>query len=142
MTRHDDAGTRQRQRQLAGVLLAGAGLFDALAGIGDVDDDPYVVVTREGMFHLDVSGWMWAHLVTAVLMLSAGLLLFTGRRWSLRLAAAAAIVGIGVHLMVLPYQPLWALIVIGLAVAALRLLWRCRPGDRRPEVSAGDRSAR
>lgn len=129
MARHDDAGTRHRQRQLAGVLLVGAGLFDAISGVGDVDDDPYVVVTREGVFHLDVTGWMWAHLVTAALMGVAGLLLLAGRRWSLRLAAAAAIVGIGLHLIVLPYQPLWALIVIGLAVAALRLLWRGRAGE-------------
>lgn len=129
MTRQDDAGTRHRQRQLAGVLLVGAGLFDAISGLGDVDDDPYVVVTREGVFHLDVTGWMWAHLVTAALMGVAGLLLLAGRRWSLRLAAAAAIVGIGLHLIVLPYQPLWALIVIGLAVAALRLLWRGRAGE-------------
>ncbi|MGW5668381.1 DUF7144 family membrane protein [Micromonospora sp. NPDC003776] len=129
MTRHDDAGTRRRQRQLAGVLLVGAGLFDAVSGVGDVGDDPYVVVTREGIFHLDVTGWMWAHLVTAVLMGAAGLLLLARWRWSLRLAAAAAIVGIGLHLIVLPYQPLWALIVIGLAVAALRLLWRGRVGE-------------
>ncbi|MCW3845410.1 hypothetical protein ONA70_35640 [Micromonospora yasonensis] len=142
MARHDDADLRHRQRILAAVLLTGAGLFDALAGVSDVDDDPYVVVDQEGLFRIDVSGWMWAHLVAAVLMVAAGLLLFTGRRWTLRLAAGVAVVGIGIHLAVLPYQPVWALMVIGLAVAALRLLWRCRSGPRAGGVSLSDRPSR
>ncbi|MFE9689884.1 hypothetical protein [Micromonospora sp. NPDC005806] len=142
MTTQDDAGRRNRQRMLAAVLLTGAGLFDALAGVSDVYDDPYVVLTREGMFRLDVSGWMWAHLGAAVLMVAAGPLLLTGRRWSHGLAAVAAIVGIAIHLVVLPYQPLWALLVLGLAVAALRLLWHARPRARSDEVSASRRPSR
>ena len=61
-----------RRPVLAGVLLAGAGLFDALSGLGDLDDDPYVVVTRSGLYHLDLTGWMWAHLVTGVVMVAGG----------------------------------------------------------------------
>lgn len=126
-----------RRPVLAGVLLAGAGLFDALSGLGDLDDDPYVVVTRSGLYHLDLTGWMWAHLVTGVVMVAGGVLAFSGRRWPVRLAGAAAVVGLGFHLLVLAFQPLSAVLVIGLAVAALRLLWQCRDDSGERVISAG-----
>ncbi|MEV0153370.1 hypothetical protein AB0H57_06455 [Micromonospora sp. NPDC050686] len=136
MTGHEEAELRKRRLMLAGLLLAGAGLFDALAATDDFHGDPYVVVTSEGVFHLDVTGWVWAHLVTAALVLTAGLLLFTGRHWALRLAAAAAVANIALHVVVLPYRPLWALMVIGLAVGALRLLWHCRSRAAPDEVTS------
>ncbi|MBY8873516.1 hypothetical protein K7640_16900 [Micromonospora sp. PLK6-60] len=141
MTGYEGAELRKRRRRLAGLLLAGAGLFDALAAVGDVHGDPYVVVTQEGVFHVDVTGWVWAHLVAAVLMLTAGLLLFTGWAWAIRLAAVVAVADIAVHLIVLPYQPFWSLMVVGLAVGALRLLWHCRSRAAPDEVTPVGRPA-
>ncbi|MEU5721034.1 hypothetical protein [Micromonospora sp. NPDC047738] len=142
MTQSDDVRTRDRQRMLAGVLLAGGGLADAVSGVTDLDDDPYVVITKEGLYHLDLTGWLWAHLVTGILMVLGGVLLFSGRRWSIRFAAVVAVVGIGLHVLLLPFRPIWALMVIGLAVAALVLLRRCRRETPSEPVNSAGRFPR
>ncbi|MEU3454860.1 hypothetical protein ABZ671_14840 [Micromonospora sp. NPDC006766] len=146
MTQHDedDARLRNRQRMLAGLLLAGGGLFDGLAGVSDLREDKYVVESQEGLHHLDLTGWSWAHEATGVLMVVAGILiLFTARPWSVRLAAVAAVAAIVLHLITFPFEPFWAVVVIGLAVAALRLLWLCRrPRRSANAVSSADRSSR
>ncbi|MFD2766242.1 DUF7144 family membrane protein [Micromonospora eburnea] len=143
MTRHDEVHLRDRQRRLAAILLVGAGFFDGLAGINTLNVDKYVVESRQGLLDLDLTGWSWAHEATGALMVVSGLLLFTARPWSIRLAAAAAVIGILLHLILLPFETIWAVIVIGLAVAVLRLLWLCR---RRPtpadDVSSAGRPAR
>ncbi|MEV0805042.1 hypothetical protein [Micromonospora sp. NPDC050200] len=141
--RHDEAHMRDRQRMLAGVLLAGAGVLDAVAGVTDLDDDPYVVITQEGLYHLDLTGWLWAHVVTGVLMvLGGGILLIVGRRWSIRFVWAVAVVGIALQVSLLPFQPVWALMVIGLLMAALVLLRRCRRETPRDEVNSAGRPSR
>ncbi|MEU2613901.1 hypothetical protein ABZ570_20290 [Micromonospora sp. NPDC007271] len=138
MTQHDETRLRCRRRRLAGALLAGSGLFDGLAGASDLDDDRYVVDGPEGLLHLDLTGWSWAHLGITVLVVLGGVLLFTTRPWSVRLAAVAAVATILLHLVMLPFEPGWAVISIGLAVAALRLLWLVR----RPSARADDVSGR
>ncbi len=143
MTQHDEAHLSSRRRRLAAVLLAGAGLFDGLAGVSDLYDDKYVVEGQEGLLHLDLTGWSWAHEATGALMVVAGALLFTGRPWSVWFAGAAAVAGIVLHLITFPYEPIWAVIVIGLALAALRLLWLCwRHGARSDAVSPAGRPSR
>ncbi|MEU5938983.1 hypothetical protein ABZ807_07290 [Micromonospora sp. NPDC047548] len=138
-----ETGTPGRRPVLAGVLLTAAGFFDGLSGLGDLADDRYVVFTRDGLYHLDLTGWAWAHLATGLLLVVGGLLVLSGRRWSVRLAAAAAVVGIVFHLLVIAYEPLWALMVIGLATAVLWLLRRRpRPEDAGGEVSEAGRSVR
>ncbi|SBT53421.1 DUF7144 family membrane protein [Micromonospora narathiwatensis] len=143
MTRHDEAHVKHRQRMLAAVLLAGIGVFDTLEGLSDVDDDPYVVENPEGLLRLDITGWTWAHVVSSILLAVAGLLLLTGRRWSVRLAALAALASLLIHLIMLPFEPVWSAIVIGMIVAALRLLWLSRrPPARAGEVRSADRLSR
>ncbi|MCW3813790.1 hypothetical protein ONA91_04880 [Micromonospora sp. DR5-3] len=142
MTQHDEARMRNRQRMLAAVLLAGGGLADAVSGITDLDDDPYVVITKEGLYHLDLTGWLWAHLVTGVLMVLGGVLLFSGRRWSVWFAALVAVLGVAMHVVLLPFRPVWALMVIGLAVAALVLVRRCRRQTPSDQVNSTGRSSR
>ncbi|MFU8875314.1 hypothetical protein [Micromonospora sp. SL4-19] len=145
MTQPDEAQLPGRQRMLAGVLLAGAGLFDAISGVTDLSNDQYVVFTPEGIYHVDVvdvTGWMWAHMATGALMVLGGILLVSGRRWSIRFAAAVAVGGIGLHLILLPFHPVWAVLVIGLAVATLVLLVRCRRGTPRGEVNPTGRPFR
>lgn len=118
---------RERRRRLAALLLAGSGLYDCLSSIDDLNDDQFVLITREGLYRLDVSGWMWGQLVVGVLMVLAGILLLPGRRWMLRFAAVVAVGALALHVLLFPYRPVTALLVIGLSVGALRLLWRCRP---------------
>ncbi|MFJ8686006.1 DUF7144 family membrane protein [Micromonospora wenchangensis] len=120
-----------RSLLLAGGLLVGAGIFDVLSGIGDVDSgDVYVSLHAHGLVFYDLTGWAWLHVASGVLLVATGLVVaFARRRW----VTAAMVVGMAVvvvHLLFAPYHPVEALIVVGLTLAAVRLVVRHRRGDR------------
>ncbi|MFG1845704.1 DUF7144 family membrane protein [Micromonospora carbonacea] len=126
-----DGGTNERPLVLAGILLGGAGVFDVLAGVGDLVGDPYVSIESGAMYHYDVTGWAWASLAAGVLLVVAGALVPLGRRWSARLALFAVAAAVATHLLILTYHPLRVLIVLGLALAAARLVLRQRRSPTR-----------
>ncbi|WDZ87668.1 DUF7144 family membrane protein [Micromonospora cathayae] len=113
--------------RLAAALLGSAGLVDILAGVSELDIDPYLVVTDEGLVRLDVTGWLWLHVGTGSLALVAALVVLTGRRWAWWVGVVAAVAAGAVNLLFLPYHPLRAALVLGLYLAAARLVLRSRP---------------
>ncbi|WP_433528855.1 DUF7144 family membrane protein [Micromonospora sp. CA-263727] len=119
-----DHGARHRGLLLAGVLLAGAGIFDAIAGIADLTTHQYVSLATGGIHEHDITGWAALHLVVGMLTAVAGALVPLGRRWSSWLGVAAATIFIALHLVYLMYHPIQAVIVVGLALAAVRLIRR------------------
>ncbi|MBO4159503.1 DUF7144 family membrane protein [Micromonospora antibiotica] len=138
--------TRQPDRSLllAGGLLVGAGLFDVLSGIGDVDSgDVYVSLHADGLVFYDLTNWAWLHVASGVLLVATGLVTAFGRR---RWGTAALVVGaavVVVHVLFAPYHPIEALIVVGLVLAALRLVVRHRRGNRDDvRVRTADRPSR
>ncbi|MEU1752183.1 hypothetical protein ABZ436_05930 [Micromonospora matsumotoense] len=120
-----------RSLLLAGGLLVGAGIFDLLSGIGDVDSgDVYASLHADGLVLYDLTGWAWLHVASGVLLVVTGLVIALSRgRW----VTAALVVGVAVvvvHLLFAPYHPIEALIVVGLTLAAVRLAVRHRRGTR------------
>lgn len=125
------AGVPRSTNRLAAALLAGAGLVDVLSGVSEVDVDPYLVVTDAGLHRLDLTGWIWLHLSAGTLVLLAALAVLTGRRWARLAGLGTAGVAVVVNLLLLPYQPLRALLVLGLYLAAVRLIVRPGPAAGR-----------
>ena len=134
---------------LAGGLLAGAGLVDVISAWAYTAADPFVVETRQGVYRMDITGWAWLHVAIGVAVTLAGLLVLTGRRWTVPLAVGAAALAVAVDLLLLPYAPVRALLVVALDGAAVRLLLRGRraatvpvparlSGPRRPGPSSPD----
>ncbi|MCX4469163.1 hypothetical protein OOK41_02335 [Micromonospora sp. NBC_01655] len=119
-----DDGAGGRPLLLAAVLLGGAGIFDVLGGVGELTGDPYVSIEGGGMYHYDITGWAWLHLAAGALAAGAGVLVPLDRRWSARLALVAVAALVASHLLVLTYHPIQTVIVIGLALAAARLVLR------------------
>ncbi|WP_420116878.1 DUF7144 family membrane protein [Micromonospora sp.] len=120
-----------RSLLLAGGLLVGAGIFDVLSGIGDVDSgDVYVSLHADGLVFYDLTDWAWLHVASGVLLVASGLVVaFARRRWVTAAMVVGAVVVV-VHLLFAPYHPIEALIVVGLTLAAVRLVVRQRRGDR------------
>lgn len=109
-----------------------------------MDDDPYVVERGEGFFLVDVTGWSWAHVAVGALTTFIGLLLFAPHRWSVRFAVVVAAGSVVVHAIMVPFEPVWSVIVIAVVLAALRLLWLSRrlPAPADDEVRAAGRPSR
>ncbi|QOC92019.1 DUF7144 family membrane protein [Micromonospora craniellae] len=125
MTRND---VRARALLLAGVLLGVAGIFDAVAAGADLTSDPYVSIGSGAVHQHDVTAWVWLRLVAGVGTALAGALVPLGRRWSAWLALAAVAVFVVLHLLLFTYHPVQTVLVLGPALAAVRLVLLHRAG--------------
>ncbi|WP_446213346.1 DUF7144 family membrane protein [Micromonospora sp. IBSANI012] len=132
---------------LAGTLLAISGLVDLLSAWATTTVDPFVVQTSRGMYLVDITGWAWLHVAIGAAVTLAGLAAATGRRGTTSVALGCATLSAAVDLLLFPYAPVPALLVVGLDAAVMRLLLRHRrtgraaggfSGARRPGPSSPD----
>ena len=103
----------------AGVALILGGIFQALVGIAALANDNYLVVTQDYAFRFNVTSWGWIHLVLGLVVLMAGIGIFTGSVVARTIGVFVAVLSAGVHFMFMPYQPIWSAIVIALDVAII-----------------------
>lgn len=101
---------------LAGALLLLGGVFQALAGISAILNDQVFVVGTKYVWQLDLTAWGWIHLVIGAVLILAGLYVLRGATWAVWLAIVVAGLSAIANFMWLPYQPIWALVVIALDV--------------------------
>lgn len=125
--RYPGAGpVRAGRPLLAAGLLAGSGLVDVLAAYTNTTAAPFLVLTRRGVYQLDIAAWAWLDLAVGAVVALAGLLTLTGRRGTAGAAIGCAALAIVLDLLMLPYAPLRALLVATVNAAAIRLLLRHR----------------
>ncbi|MBB6417368.1 hypothetical protein [Streptomyces sp. AK010] len=105
---------------LGGVLMVVYGLFAVLQGIAAIAGDEVYTSFGQYSFEFDLTAWGWIHLIVGVLVVVAGLGLFTGADWAR--VASAVVVGLALiaNFLWLPYQPFWSIIMI---VTGLFVLW-------------------
>ncbi|ASW57154.1 hypothetical protein [Plantactinospora sp. KBS50] len=122
----------RRRAMTAGIFLGSAGLLDILAGLAMLRSDPYFDVDAQGTHHLDLTGWTWLRLSVGLLVALCGLVTATQRRWILVLATVGAVASIGLNVLLFPFEPLVAVMVVALDLVALWLL--TRKAHSRPPV--------
>ncbi|QLQ40036.1 DUF7144 family membrane protein [Micromonospora robiginosa] len=113
-----------RRPLLAAGLLTTAGLVDAVSAWAHTRHGRFAVATADGVYQVDLGGWAWAHLAVGVAVVLAGLAVLTGRRWAVPVAFCCVLPAIVVDLLLFPYAPARAVVVVALNGAALRLLAR------------------
>ncbi|MDJ1136644.1 DUF7144 family membrane protein [Streptomyces iconiensis] len=105
----------------AGVLLLVTGVFGMLTGIsGIATDDVYGAVGEDYMFKFDIHTWGWVHLVLGVVVALTGIGILQGIAWARITGTVMAVLVMVANFMWLPYQPVWAVIAI---VIALFVIW-------------------
>ncbi len=103
----------------AGVVLVLGGIFQVLVGIAALANDDYLVVTRDYAFRFDITTWGWIHLAVGLVVLFAGIGIFSGAVWARTVGVFVAVLSAGAHFMFMPYQPIWSAVVIALDVAII-----------------------
>lgn len=107
--------------EFAGLMLCLSGGFHVIQGLVALFRHEEVLLVTEDrlVVNVDYTAWGWIHLVIGVLLLLAGVGLFSGR-------AVARIVGVGVALLsalvnvaFLPAYPLWSVMMIALDVVVV-----------------------
>jgi len=105
---------------LAGTLMLIIGAYQIFLGITAIVRSNFVVVTpNNGYYTINRTGWGWVQLGIGIVVLLAGLFLFTG-------STMAKIVGIAVvalsalgNFFLIPYYPIWALLLIAVDIFAI-----------------------
>lgn len=106
----------------AGVMLMIIGVFHALAGLAAIIDDQYFVVGRNYAYDLDTTAWGWIHLIFGVIVVFAGYRIFSGVTWARIVGIAVASISAVGNFFFIPYQPVWAMLIIALDVLVIAAL--------------------
>lgn len=108
-----------------GIVLIIVGVFNALFGVAAVfgPDSAYFLNTVSGnLWAFDISGWGWWHLVLGLVTVLVGIFVLRGATWARITAVVVVSLNAISQLATLPYQPLWALIIIALDLLVIYAL--------------------
>lgn len=100
------------------------GSFHAVAGlVGIIKDEFYVrggaPARRNWVFEFDATTWGWIHLLMGVVVVLAGIGLFSGNVAARTLAVILAVISAIANFMWLPYYPVWSVTIIAIDVAII-----------------------
>ncbi len=103
----------------ASLMMILIGLFHAIAGLVAILDDEFYVATRKYVFQFDVTQWGWIHLIFGVLIILAGVYVMRGSVVARTVGVVMALISAVVGFAWLPYQPIWGVIIIAIAVSVV-----------------------
>ena len=100
----------------AALVMMMVGTFHAIIGFAGILENEFFVVTRNYVFEFDATAWGWIHLIAGLVVIFAGVGLFSGAVWArtvgVTMAALSAIANFGF----IPYYPVWSIVIIALDV--------------------------
>ena len=103
----------------AGVTMIMVGIFEALNGIVGIVNDDFFVKTRHYTYNLSTTSWGWIHLILGIIVLLAGVGLFTGNLAARIVAVTIAMLSTVANFLWLPYYPVWAVVIISFNIAII-----------------------
>lgn len=104
----------------AAVMMWVVGAFHALAGLVAIIEDEFYVLGPEYLYKLDVTTWGWIHLIMGIVVIAAGVGLFSGAVWARTVGVFLAILSVVVNFAWLPWYPVWAIVMIA---AGFFVIW-------------------
>jgi uncharacterized membrane protein len=103
----------------AGVMMIIGGSLNLFYGIVAAVDDEWVVFTNRANVYLDVSQWGWVHIILGIVVMLAGIGVFSGNFLARLIGVIVAGVSMLVNFAFIPVYPLWALTVIAIDVLVI-----------------------
>ena len=103
----------------AGVMLMIGGFLQVMEGLAAIIKDDYFVVGNRYVYHLNSSGWGWIHLLIGLLIVLAGVGIFSGNVLARSVGVLVAAGGVISNFLWIPYYPVWAIVLIAMNVAVI-----------------------
>jgi hypothetical protein len=103
----------------AATMMLIQGTWWIIAGLIALFNDEFFVVGREYTFLVDVTGWAWVHLLLGILILGAGIALFSGAVWARAVGVILAVIATLIGFGWLPYYPVWGILLIVMSIAVI-----------------------
>ena len=102
------------------------GAFHVITGLSAILNDEYFVQVRGYAFDLDLTAWGWIYLIFGLAMVATAVGLFRRAGWAEWVALFLVMLSALNNFFFIPYQPFWALLLIGLDVWVIWALTRSR----------------
>ena len=103
----------------AGVMMIISGGLNALYGLVAAVNDDWVVWTNRTSLFLDLSQWGWVHLVVGLVLLLAGIGVFSGNILARTVGVIVAALSLVANFFFIPAYPLWAIAVVTIDVLVI-----------------------
>ena len=103
----------------AAIMLIIMGVLDIIQGLVALVNEEFFVVTEEFVFEFNVTTWGWIHLIGGIIVLLAGIGIFSGNVLARTVGVIVAALAIIWNLAWLPYYPIWSIILIAIGVAVI-----------------------
>jgi hypothetical protein len=103
----------------AGFMMIMIGTFHAIAGFAGILENEFYAVTPNYVFEFDATTWGWIHLIGGIIVLFAGVGLFSGAVWARTVGVIVATVSAITSFLWLPLYPFWAITLIVVDVAVI-----------------------
>ena len=100
----------------AATLMIVGGIMQVFQAISAIANDEFFVTLPNYVVTLDVSTWGWIHLVFGILVVIAGMSLFSGSKAAAIFALVLAVLSAIANFGFIPYYPLWAIFIIAVDV--------------------------
>jgi hypothetical protein len=105
----------------AGIVLLIGAAIDIFYGIMAIvgPNTAYFVGRNGGVASFDVAGWGWWSLIIGLALAAAAFFLLTGRTWARVLVVVLVAINAVSHLMSLPAQPWWSIVMVALDILVI-----------------------
>ena len=128
--RHDAAEYEEGAGTIfGGTVIAIAGLFQFFEGLSAVLADEVYVRTPNYVYQFDLTTWGWLHLVVGAVAVGVGIAILMGQEWAMLVGIIMATLSMVMQFMFIPWQPIWALVIIATDIAVIWAL-SVRLGER------------
>ena len=105
--------------QFAGIMMIIGGTLNAFYGLVALLNDDWVVWQNRTAVLLDLTGWGWIQLLLGLVVILAGIGVFTGNVLARIVAVILAAGSLVANFAVLPVYPLWSLVVMVIDVLVI-----------------------
>jgi hypothetical protein len=103
----------------AGAIMVLIGIFQAFAGLAAIFEDEFFVVAPNYIYDIDVTAFGWIHLILGVILVFAGISIYSGAIWARSVGVLLAIISAVANFFFIPYYPVWSVLIIALCVAVI-----------------------
>jgi hypothetical protein len=104
----------------AGVMMLLVGSFHIIQGLVAVFEDEYFLVSTSGLaVSVDFTTWGWTHIIGGIVLVLAGIAVFTGQVWARSVGVVLAMLSAILNIAFLAAYPIWSVTMIAVDILVI-----------------------
>jgi len=115
-TRRHGGGGAAAGTMLAGILMILSGIYGFLAGLAMVLKRSFFIAPSGYAYNWSIHNWGWTQLILGAVVFLAGVCVLLGMTWARVVGVILATLSAVGSFLVLPYYPVWSIVLIGVDV--------------------------